>query len=103
MDLGGWHSRKFCSYPQALTLKLHAAAQIKQIRILSHEYKIASRIELQYMPLDEDEFYLIGHLNLESNPENASTRELKTVHLDVTTRVLRVILYQPYQQKRNIY
>jgi hypothetical protein len=73
--------------------------------MLSHEFKIASRIELQYMPLEEENqnFYLIGHLNLESNPDNSVTRELKTVHLDVTTRLLRVIFYQPYQNKRNIY
>lgn len=72
-------------------------ATIRQIKLLSHEFKIASRIELQYLPLNDTEnFYLIGHLNIESNPEDSITRELKTVHLDITTNMIRIVLYSPY-------
>lgn len=55
------------------------------------------------MPLDESEFILLGHLNFESNPEQCTSRELKTIHLDIATRVVRILLYSPYQHKKNIY
>jgi len=104
IELGGWHSRKFCEYPQALTLRLSSPANVRQIKLLSHEFKIASRIELQYLPVEDTEnYFLIGHLNFESNPSDATTRELKTVHLDVTTRMIRIIFYNPYQHQLNIY
>ena len=104
LELGGWHSRKFCDYPQALTIKLTQPANLRQIKLLSHEFKIASRLELQYLPLEESQnFSLIGGLNFEPNPDDSTTRELKTVHLDISTRVIRLVFYNPYQHKRNIY
>jgi hypothetical protein len=84
-----------------LTIKLATPANIRQIKLLSHEYKIASRIEMQYY--DKDQFSLLGHLNFEPNPDETLSRELKTIHLDITTTMLRLVMYNPYQQKKNIY
>jgi centrosomal protein CEP104 len=46
IELGGWASRKFCEFPQSLTLRLHSPSNLRQIKLLSHEFKIASRVEL---------------------------------------------------------
>ena len=40
----GWHSPKYCEYPQSIVFKLESAAQLKRIQILAHEFKIASRV-----------------------------------------------------------
>ena len=42
----GWQSERFCDYPQHLILQLIDICEIKQIQILSHQSKIASKIEI---------------------------------------------------------
>ena len=41
----GWHSARFCSYPQEIIIEFHSRVNIKQINILIHEKKIPSIIE----------------------------------------------------------
>jgi len=37
---------RFCEYPQELVLRLERTSEVKQIQILSHQAKIATRIEI---------------------------------------------------------
>jgi hypothetical protein len=32
--------RRYCAYPQEITLRLDVPARVQQIQILSHEYKV---------------------------------------------------------------
>ncbi|KAF9915612.1 hypothetical protein BX616_005733 [Lobosporangium transversale] len=42
----GWHTPRFCSYPQDLVLRFSCGkSRIRKIQILSHQYKIASRLD----------------------------------------------------------
>ncbi|KAF9391857.1 hypothetical protein BGX21_011170 [Mortierella sp. AD011] len=42
----GWHTPRFCGYPQDLVLRFSCGhSRIRKIQILSHQYKIASRLD----------------------------------------------------------
>ncbi|KAG0205092.1 hypothetical protein BGX28_003192, partial [Mortierella sp. GBA30] len=42
----GWHTPRFCTYPQDLVLRFSCGhSRIRKIQILSHQYKIASRLD----------------------------------------------------------
>lgn len=51
------------------------------------------------MPLDSKNFNLIGYLNFEPNPLDSNSRELKTIHLEITTSVIRLVVYDPYENR----
>eukprot|EP00126_Sphaerothecum_destruens_P002107 Sdes_comp15551_c0_seq1m4512 len=42
----GWESQRFCTFPQVLIVKLEAALRIRKVQILSHQYKIATKLQL---------------------------------------------------------
>ena len=42
----GWQCARFSKFPQELVLRLAHPARVHQIQLLSHEYKIATKIEL---------------------------------------------------------
>mmetsp|Transcript_26675 Transcript_26675/g.89771 ORF Transcript_26675/g.89771 Transcript_26675/m.89771 type:complete len:165 (+) Transcript_26675:74-568(+) len=42
----GWQSARFCDYPQEVVLELRARSCLRQVQILSHQHKIATRVEL---------------------------------------------------------
>ena len=49
-SINGWCSQKFSGYPQELVIKFEVPHRLKTLQILSHEYKISSRVELFYIP-----------------------------------------------------
>ncbi|MCO5584071.1 hypothetical protein L7F22_037993 [Adiantum nelumboides] len=42
----GWQSTRFCTYPQEIVIELECQSKIASLQILSHEYKIASKVEV---------------------------------------------------------
>jgi centrosomal protein CEP104 len=42
----GWQSAKFCEYPQEIIVQFTNIVKLKQIQFLSHQAKIAQKIEL---------------------------------------------------------
>ena len=42
----GWQSAHFCEFPQQLVLKFDARITLQQVQLLSHQFKIAQRVEL---------------------------------------------------------
>ena len=42
----GWHSSRFCSYPQEILIKFEYPVHIRQINLLFHENLISSRIDI---------------------------------------------------------
>merc|ERR1719502_2614329 len=42
----GWQSARFCEFPQEIGLALSRPARLTQVQLLSHQSKIATRIEL---------------------------------------------------------
>jgi hypothetical protein len=70
----GWQCARFSKFPQELVLRLDHPARIHQIQLLSHEYKIATKIELYtgLLPpgetsLDRAVMRRLGHLSFDAN------------------------------------
>ena len=42
----GWQSLKFCDFPQEIIIQFSSIVNLRQLQFLSHQSKIASRIEL---------------------------------------------------------
>jgi len=114
----GWCSKKFCSYPQELILQFAVPIRLRQLQILSHQYKISSRVEIfyylparqvgqlhHYTPFDPNaQFVRVGYLGFDDNERTGFTaREMKTVHVDVYCQYVKLALYQPYENKLNIF
>ena len=52
-----------------MVLKFDGPARLKQIQVLAHEFKIASRVELYFLPLDavsQDQYIKVGHFSFEN-------------------------------------
>lgn len=41
----GWHSVRFCSFPQEILLNFHSPVRLREINIVFHQYLIPSKIE----------------------------------------------------------
>ena len=107
----GWQCARFSKFPQELVLRLDHPARIHQIQLLSHEYKIATKIELftGLLPpgetsLDRAIMRRLGHLSFDPNTASGhQARELKSVHVNVDAAILRVVVHKCHVNKLNIY
>lgn len=102
----GWQSERFCSYPQELGFELQGGeCHISQVQILSHQSKIATKIEV-FIGHGDDyhtaSFKRLGYLSLDSNERSSfQARELKTVYVDHHGRYLRLLVHRCYVNKYN--
>lgn len=106
---------RFSQYPQELTLALEAPARLHTLQLLSHEFKIAARVELLVDeagagPLGADAgkppaWRRLGFLNFDSNERSQFTaRELKSVSLSGTTaRFVRLLFHKCHANAANLY
>ena len=112
----GWESPRFGSFPQILILQFKTPVVLRQIQFLSHQAKIATKIELftyapptaQEPPSPEDllnlKFKRIGYLSLDSNERTGFTaRELKSVYIEAPAGYLKVALHKCHVNKHNIF
>ena len=107
----GWQCARFSKFPQELILRLDHPARIHQIQLLSHEYKIATKIELYTGLLPPGETLMdraimrrLGHLSFDPNTASGhQARELKSVHVNVDAAILRVVVHKCHVNKLNIY
>lgn len=107
----GWQCARFSKFPQELILRLDHPARIHQIQLLSHEYKIATKIELYTGLLPPGETSMdraimrrLGHLSFDPNTASGhQARELKSVHVNVDAAILRVVVHKCHVNKLNIY
>lgn len=111
----GWESPRFSSFPQIIVLQLKNFAVLKQIQFLSHQAKIASKIELfihapqegKIPPVSELhnlKFKRIGYLSLDSNERSGfSARELKSVYIDIPACYLKISFEKCHVNKFNIF
>ena len=119
--------RRFSQYPQELTLRLDAPARLQQVQLLSHESKIAARVELLVGTFDgpaptggggaaqgpapagadpgKATWRRLGFLTFDSNERSGFTaRELKSVALaDVPAHLVRLVFHRCHPNAQNIY
>ena len=100
----GWLSSRFCNYPQEILIEFPKPIKMREIQFLSHQYSIATKIEIFILPPQSEKFKKIGYLNLDSNERsNFQARELKTVYTDYFCIRVKFNLLRCYSNSLNIY
>ena len=104
----GWQSDKFCQFPQELGFQLtRGPSQLSQVQILSHQSKIATKVEI-FLGSGKDyhsaTFKRLGYLSLDSNERSSyQARELKTVYIDTTGEFIKLLIHKNYVNKQNMF
>ncbi|OWZ17499.1 hypothetical protein PHMEG_0008558 [Phytophthora megakarya] len=106
----GYMTAKNCPYPQELVLQLtDGICRLTQVQLLSHQTHIATKMELfvsKSLSFDGEttRFSRLGFLTLKSNAESRyMARELKTVHIDQETALLKLRIHQCHVNDHNLY
>lgn len=104
----GWQSARNAAFPQELAFVLDTPARLTQLQILSHEYKIASRVEVFVAPpgvavgAAAPSWRRLGFLSLDANEQSGhQARELKSVQLDAPAGAVRLLLHGPHANRFN--
>eukprot|EP00762_Andalucia_godoyi_P000013 ANDGO_02248.mRNA.1 hypothetical protein H257_15268 len=120
VDSRGWHSDKFCDFPQEVVISFEGEVAVDAIQILGHEFKIPTRIEIYlYRPqfdeksrdlIDVDaivkpEVHKLGYISMDKNDQSGhKARELKTVQLSSERAVaLKLVLQRCHINPLNLY
>ena len=104
----GWQSVKFSEFPQEVGFEIDGGdVRLSQVQILSHQSKIATKIEIfigggsSYHSAD---FKRLGYLSLDSNERSQyQARELKTVYIDHPGRFVRLVIHRNFVNKQNLF
>ncbi|KEG09173.1 hypothetical protein DQ04_05681010 [Trypanosoma grayi] len=113
----GWQSDKGCIYPQELGFSFEGEVDLQYIRILAHESKIASRIEVFVASITEEEvktgllkpyesstFQRLGYVHLSTNVGNKfGARELKTINIRRRCVYVKLLLSRPHRSDYNVF
>ena len=113
----GWHSAKNPEYPQELGFRFEGEVDLQSVRVLCHESKIPTRIEVfvaeatdedrraaQFPTYEAAVFRRLGHFNLNSNVENGfAARELKTVNVRKHCLYLKLIIRKNHINNINVF
>merc|ERR1711871_986873 len=78
-----------------------------QVQILSHQSKIASKIEI-YVGSGSDyhgsKYIRLGYLSLDDNERSSyQARELKTVYLEHVRNFVKLVIHQCHANKYNLF
>lgn len=103
--------RRFTTFPQEIVIAMEEPVHIQQIQILSHEYKIATKVEVHVgTPSAGDpearrcNFRRLGYLSFDSNRRsNFQARELKSVMLNTVAQVVKLVPHRCHVNSLNIY
>ncbi|KAJ1451288.1 hypothetical protein M885DRAFT_530203 [Pelagophyceae sp. CCMP2097] len=104
----GWQSARFCDYPQEVVLELRARSCLRQVQILSHQHKIATRVELFVgagaRGPEHATWTRLGYLSLDSNERSDfQARELKSVYLECRGRFLKLVVHRCHINRQNLF
>lgn len=104
----GWQSARFCEFPQEIGLAFaDGVVNISQIQLLSHQSKIATRIELFVGTGDgyfDATFTRLGYLSLDSNERTQyKARELKSVYIRARGAFLKLVIHKCYANPQNLF
>ena len=107
----GWHSEKYCKYPQNIYISFATPINLRQINLLSHEKKISQKISFYaYCPRGDVNItnyqkipYLnFGYIKLNDNSDNNfKAREFKKIFVDVKCLYLRIDFDKNYANGYN--
>ena len=103
----GWQSPRFCDFPQEVGLQLSSQSRVTQVQLLSHQSKIATKIELfvgEGPSYGQASWRRLGYLSLDDNARSEyQARELKSVYIDASGGFLKLLVHKCYVNKHNIF
>eukprot|EP01062_Namystynia_karyoxenos_P024292 TRINITY_DN1944_c2_g7_i1.p1 TRINITY_DN1944_c2_g7~~TRINITY_DN1944_c2_g7_i1.p1 ORF type:complete len:965 (+),score=328.19 TRINITY_DN1944_c2_g7_i1:151-3045(+) len=113
----GWQSPKFADFPLEIGLRLAGEAHVQQMQFLSHESKIATKIEVfvcepsaesrrtrQFPPYENAQWRRLGYLSLSPNEQSEYlARELKTVHVSCHAVYVRLLVHKCHVNSFNFF
>ncbi|KAG0555358.1 hypothetical protein KC19_12G163700 [Ceratodon purpureus] len=106
----GWQSSRFCYYPQEIVLELQWPSRIINMQLLSHEFKIPTKVEVfvslivPYVHEAIGQMKRLGYLALDCNERSGhQARELKSVYIDSPATVVRLVFHNCHCNDYNAY
>jgi len=111
----GWQTAKDAKFPQTLVLRFDGEAALSQLQVLSHESKIASKIEVRVFSLENDlkqavqppsykrvKFSKLGSVTFNSNEKSKfRSKERKTIHLSASAYYVKIVFHKPHENQLN--
>ena len=104
----GWQSQRFCEFPCELGVAfLDGVVNVSLVQLLSHQHKIATRVEL-FVGVGDDylssRFQRLGYMTLDSNEKSQfKARELKSVYIKARGNFLKLLLHRCYTNPLNLF
>ncbi|KAG5494969.1 hypothetical protein JKF63_02021 [Porcisia hertigi] len=105
----GWQSACHGKTPQTLVIRFQGNVWLQQLRILSHEAKIATKVEVRVAKLSQEDdwnnppsfrnvrFVKLGSVDFNSNEQSHfKSKERKTVHLKTEAYFLKLLFDRPF-------
>ncbi|ESL10726.1 hypothetical protein TRSC58_01536 [Trypanosoma rangeli SC58] len=112
----GWQSARNAKMPQAIVLRFPGNVELTQLRILSHECKIASKVELRLfalkgkqMEMDPPSFRAVhftklGVVDFNSNEQSEyRSKERKTIHMQAVAYFVKLLFKVPHRNAQNVF
>mmetsp|Transcript_5419 Transcript_5419/g.17093 ORF Transcript_5419/g.17093 Transcript_5419/m.17093 type:complete len:749 (+) Transcript_5419:141-2387(+) len=95
-------------YPQQVVIELTRSATISQIQLLSHQHKIATRVEIfagsGVSGAEHALWTRLGYMSLDSNNRSQyQARELKSVYVHATGRWLKFVVHRCHVNRVNLF
>ncbi|EKF27881.1 hypothetical protein MOQ_008386 [Trypanosoma cruzi marinkellei] len=112
----GWQSARNAKMPQAIVLRFPGNVELTHMRILSHECKIASKVEVLLFALKGKEmemhppsfrtirFTKLGAVDFNSNEQsNYRSKERKTIHMHAVAYFVKLLFHTPHRNAQNVF
>ena len=107
----GWHSERYCKYPQSIYIAFATPINLRQINLLSHEKKIPQKIwfysycpqgDITIKDYQKIQYLNFGYIKLNDNSNSGyKAREFKKIFVDVKCLYLRIDLDKNYANSYN--
>ncbi|PKY44949.1 hypothetical protein RhiirA4_542229 [Rhizophagus irregularis] len=84
----GWQSERYCKYPQEIILQVSCgAARIRKLQILSHHYKIATKLDI-YVGSVQQRKEMVGMEDIYTGDSNNENRTLSKLSWDKLPKMI---------------
>lgn len=108
----GWNSAPFADFPQSLTFFFEGEVEVKKLQILSHEYKISTKVDIYVGFLNDQSdissknctFRKIGFFGFKSNEAtNYLGNELRSFSFEFACNCVKLVFLNNHINPKNYF
>jgi len=104
----GWQTQRSAFFPQYIVFRFHGPCLVHQFKLLSHQAKIASKVDVYISKPEEGcftpNFQKLGYFPLSNNEGSAfQAREIKIVQIGLPITFIKLVLHQPHPNSLNFF